>query len=139
VRMQRGKGSLSLLLLLLRLGIGEEEIGVGLLGYVLLGCGCSPPDGYGALDPLKGRALTATTLFRSPCMSVTCIEKKEVLLCWSILSAIVSLKLPPFGFFSSKKGNMAIHLSGDRPRLDVHLEAGFDGVESHVAAELFSL
>ena len=43
-----------LLLLLLRLAIGEEEeIGVGLLGYVLLGCGCSPPDGYGALDPLK--------------------------------------------------------------------------------------
>ena len=54
-RMQRGKGSLSfLLLLLLRLAIGEEEeIGVGLLGYVLLGCGCSPPDGYGALDPSK--------------------------------------------------------------------------------------
>jgi hypothetical protein len=102
VRMQRGKGSLSFLLLL-RLGIGEEEIGVGLLGYVLLGCGCSPPDGYGALDPLKGRALTATTLFRSPCMSVTCIEKKEVLLCWSILSAIVSIKLPPFGSFPVKR------------------------------------
>lgn len=52
MRMQRGEGSLSLLLLL-RLVIGEEEIGVGLLGYVLLGCGRSPPDGYGALDPLK--------------------------------------------------------------------------------------
>lgn len=34
---------------------------------------------------------------------------------------------------------MAIHLSGDRPRLDINLEAGFDGVESDFAAESFSL
>lgn len=47
-------------------------------------------------------------------------------------------KTPAFGPFSSEKVNTAIHLSGDRPRLDVHLEAGFDGVEFHFAAELFS-
>lgn len=77
------------------------------------------------LQDLQRTGSDLATLFRSPCMSVTCSGKTEV---YSVGAFFRPLSVYDFRLLAFFK--MATHISGDRPRLAVHLEAGFDGVES---------